>query len=188
MSSILPATSGALSAVSQIDSITSTILRTITSSLTRLGSTLTASPADGGGYLTEAQILAAASPSGRLAGLDSFIAALAAVVNLAEGASVYSAPLVTTGAAAYVTATDAVLTGTVIPSGLGTSVVFNYGVTTGYGLQTPAGPGGYGQTATTPRISFTGLTPETTYHYQISATNALGTTVGTDQTFTTTSA
>ncbi|HEV3070471.1 MAG TPA: hypothetical protein VGY76_03485 [Solirubrobacteraceae bacterium] len=100
-------------------------------------------------------------------------------------------PDVKTGAAIEVTDTGAHLTGEVNP--LGTSAAsyyFEYGQTRGYGATTPAPPGapaGAGSTFTpvTPQPA-EGLTPGTTYHYRLDATNNTGVVEeGPDRTFST---
>lgn len=96
-------------------------------------------------------------------------------------------PGVTTGTPSSVTRSSASVTGTVNPQGQATTYYFRYGTTTAYGLQTsPASAGSEtGQVAVHATIA--GLTASTIYHYQLVATNAGGTTFGTDQTLTTTS-
>jgi phosphodiesterase/alkaline phosphatase D-like protein len=79
---------------------------------------------------------------------------------------------------------SATLNGSVYPHGLTTTVYFQYGTTTGYGLTTPA------DTETGNRYhdvtaNINGLTASTTYHYRIVATNSFGTRYGGDRTFTT---
>ena len=76
------------------------------------------------------------------------------------------------------------LNGTVYPHGLSTTVYFQYGRTTSYGSRTP------NQTKTGNNYQnvnaiVTGLTPGTTYHFRIVASNAVGTRHGRDRTFTT---
>lgn len=97
------------------------------------------------------------------------------------------APVVTTNAASGVTSTGATLNGTVNPESQATTYKFDYGTTTGYGtsVPSPAGSAGSGSTAVSETASLTGLAASTTYHYRVEATNATGTTFGTDQTFTT---
>jgi hypothetical protein len=97
------------------------------------------------------------------------------------------APAVTTNAASGVTSSGATLNGSVNSEGQSTTYQFDYGTTTSYGssVPSPAGSAGSGTGAVNESASLTGLRPGTTYHYRIEATNATGTTYGSDQTFTT---
>lgn len=87
-----------------------------------------------------------------------------------------------------VTPTSAKLAGTVNPNNSPTTYRFEYGTTTAYGRQSPAefelflGSGG---SAVGVNASLGGLEPNTTYHWRIVATNAVGTTKGADRQFTT---
>ena len=98
-----------------------------------------------------------------------------------------AAPAVTTGAASGVTSTTATLNGTVNPEGAATSYQFQYGTSTSYGSVTPASPAsaGSGSSAISESASLSGLSASTTYDYRLVATNATGTTDGSNQTFTT---
>jgi hypothetical protein len=94
-------------------------------------------------------------------------------------------PAVTTGAASPVSATNATINGTVNPNGAPTSYYFQWGTTTTYGnvsapISLPAQ-----NTVVYISLGLTGLTPATTYHYQLVATNTAGSTSGADQQFTT---
>jgi phosphodiesterase/alkaline phosphatase D-like protein len=96
-------------------------------------------------------------------------------------------PTVTTGAASAVIDTTATLNGSVNPNGSSTTYHFDYGTTTSYGSQSPAADADAGSGSSVVPVStdLNGLTPSTTYHYRVVATNADGTTTGSDQTFTT---
>ena len=100
-----------------------------------------------------------------------------------------ASPVATTNGASAVTRTAATLHGTVNDGGGQTSVTFNYGLTGSYGSQVTAAQSplaaNAGNSAVSARIS--GLTCNTTYHYQVSATNSTATTNGSDRTFTTSS-
>lgn len=96
------------------------------------------------------------------------------------------APVVVTGTATSVTTTSATLGGTVNPGGAATSCAFVYGTTTNYGkvssvLTIPAG------TTTTVAVSepVSGLSPKTTYHFELVCGNAGAYGFGGDKTFTT---
>jgi N-acetylneuraminic acid mutarotase len=96
-------------------------------------------------------------------------------------------PVVTTNPASYIASFTANLNGTVDPHGLTTTVHFQYGTTTSYGLtsmtQTQSG-----NTYRNVAAGISGLLASTTYHFRIVATNSAGTTYGADQVFTTLSA
>jgi hypothetical protein len=103
------------------------------------------------------------------------------------GSSGTSAPAVTTSAASGVTDTAATLNGTVNPEGAATTYQFQYGTSTSYGSVTPASPAsaGSGSSAVGESADLSGLSASTTYDYRLVATNATGTTDGSNQTFTT---
>ena len=99
-----------------------------------------------------------------------------------------SPPSVTTGSASSVGSSSATVAGTVNPNGLATTYHFDYGSSTSYGSQAPGSPypsAGSGTTAQSVSTNLTGLSAGTTYHFRLEATNASGTTYGSDQTFTT---
>jgi hypothetical protein len=80
------------------------------------------------------------------------------------------------------------LNGTVNPGGLGAAYYYQYGPTTEYGQSAPAAPGanvGPGSSPVTAPMTVAPLTPGTTYHYRLVASNEVGTSYGQDQTFTT---
>ncbi len=95
-----------------------------------------------------------------------------------------AAPTATTGSAGSITTTSATVNGKVNPGSQETTYRFEYGTTTAYG-QASAEPSVSGSTDQAVSASLTGLTPGTTYHYRLVATNASGTSVGADATFTT---
>jgi hypothetical protein len=111
------------------------------------------------------------------------VAIAASVTGVAVAAS---SPTVVTSAATDVTDTSAVLNGEVTPNGSTTTFVFAYGPTTAYGAATVAHSAGSGTKVVAVARTIAGLTPGTTYHYQISAINGVGSTIGIDRTFTTT--
>ncbi|HXE44559.1 MAG TPA: fibronectin type III domain-containing protein [Conexibacter sp.] len=120
----------------------------------------------------------------RLAALGvATIALLALTAGLTLAAS---APTATTGDSSAITDTQATVAGTVNPQGQITSYAFQYGTTTAYGQQTSLTAAGSGTADVPVRADLAGLTPGTTYHFRVIATNATGTTVGADRTFTTT--
>ena len=98
------------------------------------------------------------------------------------------APAVTSGSAGALTTTTADLDGTVNAEGQQATAFFEYGTTTAYGSST-------GSTVVTGDrsdhqvgVGLTGLSPGTTYHFRLVATNNAGTTNGEDETFTTVAA
>jgi hypothetical protein len=94
-------------------------------------------------------------------------------------------PLVATADASQVTASGAVLTGTVDPNGLPTSYHFDYGTTTAYGAQSPTASASSGAGPVGASASIGGLAQHTAYHYRLVANNVAGTIPGNDMTFTT---
>jgi uncharacterized protein (TIGR02145 family) len=78
------------------------------------------------------------------------------------------------------------LNGSVNPYYLSTIIAFEWGTSTSYGntitaIQSPV----TGSTSVNVSADLSGLTPGTTYHFRINATNELGTTTGDDMTFKT---
>ena len=95
------------------------------------------------------------------------------------------APRAVTGEASAITVDGAALAGQVDPRGNDTQVVFDYGTTATYGQTAAAGSVPAGAMPTAVQGQLTGLAPNTTYHYRVRATNALGEVAGADRTFTT---
>jgi DNA-binding beta-propeller fold protein YncE len=93
-------------------------------------------------------------------------------------------PLATTGAASAVTQTTASVSGVVDPHGLQTVYRIELGTSTSYGTIF-FGTAGSGSSSQTVGVTYGALAPSTTYHFRVSATNADGTSIGTDATFTT---
>ncbi len=98
-----------------------------------------------------------------------------------------AAPTVVTEPASSVTKTGATLNAAVNPNGVEVSDChFEYGATTSYGSSAPCTPSpGSGTSAVAVSAAIAGLSPNTAYHFRISATNAGGTSTGADQSFTT---
>ncbi len=97
----------------------------------------------------------------------------------------YGPPLATTGAAAAVGASVATFRSIVNPYGRETSVTLQYGNTLSYASQATLPSAGNGSAPAVIEAVIANLTPSTNYHYRIVATNAAGTTYGTDATFST---
>jgi plastocyanin len=94
-------------------------------------------------------------------------------------------PSAVTNPATAVSDAGATLNGSVNPHGFQTTYFFNYGTTTAYGQKTPASGSGNGTDVSFVSAPVAGLSPETTYHFQLVAESAAGTTTGVDQTFAT---
>jgi hypothetical protein len=93
-----------------------------------------------------------------------------------------------TGPATAVSSTGATLNGTVNPNSNATTYHFDFGTTGAYGTRVPASDAGVGSNAVDHVVSVAigGLAPNTTYHYRVVATDAVGfTTTGADVGFTT---
>jgi len=95
-------------------------------------------------------------------------------------------PTVNVQAASNLQVRTATINGSINPNYLPTTVTFEWGTTTGYGntvtaTQSPV----TGSTSVSVSDDLIGLTPGTTYHFRIVATNELGTTNSSDLTFTT---
>lgn len=101
---------------------------------------------------------------------------------------VQAAPLATTGAAESVTTGSAVVTGTVNPGGQATTYQIEYGTSTAYGLTSASRDAGSGTAPVGVKVTLTGLTDNTTYHYRVVATNGLEVSRGEDRTLKTSAA
>ena len=98
--------------------------------------------------------------------------------------AVTAPPRVSTNPATFVASFSARLNSTVDPNGLATSVHFEYGTTTDYGLTTaPQTETGKAYRDIAANIS--GLAAHTGYHFRPVASNADGTIIGGDRAFTT---
>jgi hypothetical protein len=156
-------------------------------------------PLDGSGYETIPQFisdLCTAGGTGFLEWEDGSAAMTAAQWGEANtalasdcggGGSSGGAPAVVTSSASGVTSTSATLNGTVNPEGADARWHFDGGTSTAYGnvAPSPSGDAGSGTSAVSESTTITGLSPSTTYHYRIEATNSAGTSYGSDVTFTT---
>jgi Alpha galactosidase A/Alpha galactosidase C-terminal beta sandwich domain len=113
---------------------------------------------------------------------------LCAIVT-AEGrvaSTTVPAPVVTTGAAAEVTHTTALLTGTIVPGDATlTACRFEYGTSTAYGASVPCAGTPSGDSLQPVSATPANLTANTSYHYRLVASSAIGTSEGADQTFKT---
>jgi hypothetical protein len=98
-------------------------------------------------------------------------------------------PTATTTSAIAVDGNSAALSGIVNPNGLNTQYYFEYGLTTAYGTRVPVPDATitsslYADHPVTQAIS--GLQSNTTYHFRLVASNAEGSSIGADASFTTT--
>jgi hypothetical protein len=106
-------------------------------------------------------------------------------------ATASSAPTAETNVASGITASSATLAGTVNPNGAVTTAYFSYGTSStlaGASQTTSQGLGsGNAPVAVSANIA-TGLAANTTYYYEVVATNSVGTSMGAIDSFTTTPA
>jgi hypothetical protein len=96
-------------------------------------------------------------------------------------------PVAVTNPASYIASFSATLNGTVDPHGLTTTVYFQYGTTTSFGLTT-ATQSKTGNTYQNVAANISGLTASTTYYFRTVAANSAGSAKGADGTFKTLSA
>ena len=90
-----------------------------------------------------------------------------------------------TDPATEVARNTATLNGSYTGNGEDTHYFFEWGPSTAYGNSTPLEDAGSGSGAKSISANLVGLTVETTYHYRVVATNAVGTSYGTDRSFKT---
>ena len=93
-------------------------------------------------------------------------------------------PVAITNPATVIASFSGALNGSVDPHGLTTTVYFQYGRTTSYGLTT-APQTKSGNTYQSLSANISGLSASTTYHFRIVTTNSAGTRYGLDRIFTT---
>ncbi len=96
-----------------------------------------------------------------------------------------SKPGVQTGSLAVPSNVSAVLTGYVAPNGVDTTYWFDYGTTNAVSVRGESKSAGAGFATLATPVFLSGLTPNTTYYYRLSAQNNLGASQGSVQTFTT---
>lgn len=122
-----------------------------------------------------------------LLGCGLLVLAITSASHPAPASAAASPPSATTGSPSSVGRSHATVSGTVNPNGQSTDYYFRYGTTTSYGLQTGPAHAGSGTGAVAVHATLDGLSPNTTYHYQLVATSSAGATNGADQTLTTAS-
>jgi CSLREA domain-containing protein len=101
------------------------------------------------------------------------------------GAYESAPPKVTTGPTSQISMNGGTVSATIIANAADATVQFQYGTSTAYGSSTMQQTA-TGLTPVSQLAQLSSLSPGTTYHYRAIATNADGTSVGLDQTFTTT--
>jgi phosphodiesterase/alkaline phosphatase D-like protein len=102
----------------------------------------------------------------------------------------FSTPVViasaTTNAATSIYSTGATFNGTINANNSSTTVTFEYGTSVSYGSTVTATQSPVtGLVNTAVSYTITGLIPNTTYHFRVDATNAAGSSYGSDQSFNT---
>jgi len=90
-----------------------------------------------------------------------------------------------TGPVSGIKPSEATLTGSLTPNGTDAHYDFELGASASYGEKTPSVDAGSAKEAVAAKALLTTLTPNTTYHYRLTATNSFGTTEGADAHFTT---
>ncbi|HEX3802412.1 MAG TPA: hypothetical protein VHV75_06200 [Solirubrobacteraceae bacterium] len=115
-------------------------------------------------------------------------AVLVAALVCAPLAFAASSPTVSASAATKIGTTSGTLHGTVNPNGLATTYQFEYGATNTLGSFSPATAAGAGSgtAAVAESSKLTGLAPDTTYYYELVASNSAGTSTTPVETFKTT--
>jgi len=104
--------------------------------------------------------------------------------SVGSGGSNFS-PTISTENAASTTLNATMLTATVNPRGLSTSVFFQYGTSETFGLNSATLSAGSASSNATVQTQVTGLLPSTTYYFRAVAQNSAGTSYGSTQSFTT---
>jgi len=99
--------------------------------------------------------------------------------------STQQSPTVITDAATDITSTSVSLNGTINPNGASTTYYFEYGTSISYGTTTSTQNVGSGTSNVSVNAEISGLTPNTTYHFRLVASNSGGVDEGNDTTFTT---
>ena len=107
------------------------------------------------------------------------------VVGLDRSFITLPAPVVTTTEATNINTKSAALGGTVNPNGLDTTYYFEWGLTITYGNTTSVQNAGSGTGNVNAPSNASGLSDNTLYHFRLVAANAMGTSYGLDQSFTT---
>jgi sugar lactone lactonase YvrE len=125
---------------------------------------------------------------GGCSGAGACVVTVAATPTLVTAQFELNKPLVTTASgASHVGQRTGTVFGSVNPGG--TQILdchISYGTTVAYGSQVPCSPSGVrGRSPVNVGATLRGLSPSTTYHFRVVATNRGGTEFGTSETFTT---
>src|SRR3954452_2675159 len=112
------------------------------------------------------------------AALIAAAALLAAAAGRASAAA--AAPSATTGPVSQIGSSSATATETVNPGGQSTTWYFEYGTSTSYGSKSATSSAGNGTAGVDVSAVLGNLSPGTTYHYRLVASNATGTDRGGD--------
>jgi hypothetical protein len=126
-------------------------------------------------------MLAVSTAFGRLRGAFLLFLPVMMGIPVARG----QAPTVVTGTPSEFTSTSVTIKGSVNNNGSPTTYYWEWGTTTAYGTTLFPGSLGSGPNQLFITSVVTGLSPGTTYHYQLVASNAFGQAFGGDQAFTT---
>jgi hypothetical protein len=94
-------------------------------------------------------------------------------------------PTATTTSAVSIGQSAATIRGRINPKGASTTYYFEYGLTAAYGNRTSSKTLAAGNRTRSVSATLSGLQAGRTYHYRLVATNANGTAIGNDRTFTT---
>lgn len=158
--------------------------------------------ADGNVYFTDsgANAIGKITPSGEITELSSGLTAAADLRGITTGADgrlwfaepaiakigrMTVAPSAGAVTASAVTEAAATVSSAVTPNSETTSYSFEWGTTTDYGQSTANTSAGDGATAQPVGTQLSGLSPGTTYHVRLTATNDAGTSYGPDMSFQT---
>ncbi len=98
------------------------------------------------------------------------------------------APTVTVNGPSQITSSNAIIAATINPNGFFTSFYVRWGLTAAYGQVGPVGVLPIPNVETNTSAWMIGLSPSTTYHYQLVAANSAGTNYSADLTLVTTAA
>jgi len=146
-------------------------------------------PAPAKPFGSSLQLFNGSSPNGtwNLFALDEYVEGSGSIAGgwFLTISTVPAAPIVTTKAASGVTSTSVILNGTINPLGANSSFAFQLGRDTNYGFAEEIQSIGNGTDPLPVTLNINGLQPGTTYHYRLTALNSAGSTMGTDQSFTT---
>jgi hypothetical protein len=108
-----------------------------------------------------------------------------AALLLSAAFAAQAAPVATTGDEESVTTGSAVINGTVDPNGEATRYWVEYGTSASYGVKSAEQVTGTDGDPVPVKVTLTGLTRSTTYHYRVVAANASGENAGVDRTLRT---